>query len=177
MSRLNMKDIPADEIGLMKATHTGLFKKLYNGDNGTIRWLDSGQIIEFTKSTIYTQNGEFEINGSSSQKIWFSQLTAVFVNIKNKNVVLAEITFCDGSSLVMRNLDVTDFWEKVRGRKFRVKASSVYKLNEKANKYKELGSFSNIFNYLNSLLNAKKYDELADSNMIYPGTMYELKEI
>lgn len=82
------------------------------------RWLEDGEIIEFTDVRFTEHNAEFEINHNQDFMIWFSQLDDIYVNPLPENlddfVILSQTwqSFHD---------DPMKFWNYVKGKKFRVK--------------------------------------------------------
>ena len=94
------------------------FQKFYGGRIPEVkRWIDPGEIVEFTDPVFTSRNAEFAINHNEKQKIWFSQLDDIFINPFPKSLNdLTVITW------VFKDLhqDVDGFWGIVKGKKFRV---------------------------------------------------------
>ena len=113
--------ITEEEKERQMALGYGMGKRPYSSTDNIIRWLDNGEIVEFTSPNFIGENVEFEINNNKNHKIWFSQLQGVFMNDKNKNEIFTgNIKLKDGTEELMLTLSSREFYELVKKRKFKV---------------------------------------------------------
>lgn len=90
--------------------------------NNDMRWLDDGQIAQFGNPQFRKANAEFEINGKSYHKIWFSQLSSNGVCEDLQTPLLDEIIFKGQPALHIRELykSAKTFWDAVKNKNFKV---------------------------------------------------------
>lgn len=115
LSRVVSKDVTATGT---KAMLLSSFNRVRSANNSTDRrWLENGEIIEFTNVRFTEYNAEFEINHSVGCKIWFSQLDNIFVNPLPDSFEDFAVL-----SQTWKNFhdDPWKFWDYVKGKKFRV---------------------------------------------------------
>ncbi|MBQ9547049.1 MAG: hypothetical protein IJU90_07170 [Bacteroidales bacterium] len=110
-----------------------LSKKGYSGPN--MYYLNDGQIIEFT-NPIYTsaskRNVMFSINGSERQKIYFSQIFVVIVDIDDNGEVASlrsPLFPVNGAMKKIIEISAEEFVNIVRNKKYRVSCAQSYIVN------------------------------------------------
>jgi hypothetical protein len=89
-----------------------------HGSDG-MRYLNNGEIIQFTKSTNTYSNSEYEINNQSNRKIWYSQLARPFFT-EDLELWFTKIKFKDGTIYLFKDLDSLDLYNLCKGKQFRV---------------------------------------------------------
>lgn len=153
--------------------------KAYSGEDGICRWMEDGDVVEFTAADFKGQyNAEFQINNRGNHKIWFSQLNGVFLNPYDSNdVITPQISFKDGTNQVIRNMLPSGFWNLVRGKKFRASVGYAYPvaLNIWNEKVKELRTIGKIVSYIFDNLDNENYD--AVKGMTKASRSYFLAEV
>ena len=134
------------------------FKEVYNGGD-VCRYLNKGDIIEFTGVKFTFSNAEFEINGDTNRKIWLSQFDDIYLHPYTKECVEGVLTLKDGRELSLFNMRNTAFWSFVKGKKFRVFINNDYPvaINRKSTKVKELKSLDKILDYIFTNLDNENY--------------------
>lgn len=102
------------------------FRSVFKGDPAVKRWIDDGEVVEFTKVNFTSRNAEYEINHNQNHKIWFSQLDDIFINPfaetkENQTVVISLFE-------KMPNLQENpqNFWAYVKNKRFRVSVNTDY---------------------------------------------------
>lgn len=149
------------------------------GQDGICRWLDIGAIVEFTAMEHSGQfNAQYEINGRQDHKIWFSQLSGVYLNPNDLSCVAeSDIFFKDGNEMTIRSLSPMSFWNKVKGKKFRVSVDCDFPIvidvwNEKVRK---LRTMRQVVTYIAENLDKENYE--AVKGMTKKSIMYSLTEV
>lgn len=88
------------------------------------RWLDEGNIISFTSCQMHLDNAEFQINDSKNWAIWFSQLNTPLYkgefDSDFNGLQVCSFLFKNGRYLYPVRSNPTEFWNAVRGKRFKV---------------------------------------------------------
>lgn len=168
-------------LGLRPASSTTTIRVV---DLSTIdtnrRWLDNGDIIEFT-SIIKScgSNAEFAINNDPNHRIWLSQLRGAYLNPNNLDIsIWPDITFKDGTEIIIDyKIGYDRFWAIVKGKKFRVEIEidSLVKINERNEQVRKLGSVDAIVSYIDENLSNHKYSAVI--GMTKKATLYSFIEV
>ncbi len=74
------------------------WNKTIKSSGECIRFLNPGDIIQFTNSVNYSQNSEYEINYNPNWKIWYSQLSDFFFTdeFDLNSIYTPQVQFKDG---------------------------------------------------------------------------------
>lgn len=140
--------------------------KRYTSTDDVIRWLENGEIVEFTNPNYSGKNVEFEINNHQNHKIWLSQLQGVFINHKNRDEIYSGvIKLKDGTEKIMLTLSSIDFYQIVKGRKFKVSVdeNAIYMIDKKDERVISLlkahhGDYFQVVEYIFKKLDTEEYD-------------------
>lgn len=91
--------------------------------DGTRRWLENDQVIEFNAPMFRGLNAEFSIKNQEGQSIWFSQLSKVAMDGDFKTPMYSTIKFKgkEEYNIASKFRNASDFWEAVRDKRFKVK--------------------------------------------------------
>ena len=143
------------------------------------RWFDEGDIIAFTACEMHLNNAEFQINNSSNWIIWFSQLdTPLYNGSYNRN--LEGIQVCsfhlkNGDFLVPIKSNPSDFWNAVKGKRFRVnKVYQCYAPNNDNSEVRRMTILQVYDKVHNTILEGKG---IYIKNMLKPQKCYDFEEV
>ncbi len=143
--------------------HVYLNKPL-SGEDEFIRFFKEGETVEFTSSTNTSCNSEYEINHNSARKIWYSQLSRMFMT-DDLVPFFACIQFKSGEEVEYKDLDSCDLYNKCKGKRFKVQIPGLtYTFNEKS----KIWGDTNIFNkfkmiqYIKDCINRDNIEKLGD---------------
>lgn len=144
------------------------------------RWLDNGEIIEFTSINQTTwDNAEFEINNDSNHKIWLSQLKGAYLNPENLDVCCwPDITLKNGQEVLLDyNIDYRKFWNVVKGKKFRIEIEPSFpvKIDNRNEQVRKLKNVPATINYIIGNLEKQNYE--AVKGMTKKATLYSFIEV
>lgn len=143
------------------------------------RFLEDGEIIEFSSCMRTYNNAEFTINDDVSRKIWYSQLAQPGLRKDFKTVAFAGIQFLDGSVFVIEKMSVDEFVAKVRDKRFKVEeyGNISYTINKQSKtlKNKAIQSIRDAIIFAFECVQSEKYEDLGDS--IKPSNLYNLFEV
>lgn len=168
----------SDEMKRMKALGLGLYKQSQIDAEGIKRWMDDGDVVEFTSPDFTASNAEFWINGLSSQRIWFSQLDGLYVDGETERMRSGIVRLRNGVQRNIWDLQPKSFWDFAKGRKFKVHIDDDFniKLNMKNNKVNSLmQNGQNPFIYIYEQLRAKNYSQI--EGMTNEARCYTLEEV
>lgn len=85
------------------------------------RFIEDGNLVRFTNVRYQGRdNWEFEINDCPDWSIWFSQLNMWHINKEINGFVVPVIRFKSGQVETISDMIVEQFYEKVKGRTFKV---------------------------------------------------------
>lgn len=174
-----------EDRAIMKATHYGLFKERKHPTDDVRRWFNDGEEIEFTGIKLNYSNAEFTINRDPNFKIWFSQLWGYSLlmedfKIDADSLYVPYLLLKGNSSPVdIQSLDVDGFWNKVRGRRFKVTVPDdgvyVY-INLKTEKL-EGTPWGEILDKALDLVRKKDYKTISDLDLLHARPFYNFEEI
>ena len=152
------------------------FRPSYTGGN-ICRYLNEGDVIEFTDVKFTFANAEFGINRDVNHKIWFSQLNSVYLHPHTTECAAGALTLKDGRELSLYNMRSAAFWSLVKGKKFRVLIANDYPIaiDRKNVKVQELKTLPRITDYIFTNLNNENFS--AVEGMTKPATLYSFEEI
>lgn len=150
-------------------TKARLSKSVYNGPN--MYYLENGQIFEFTDpvfSNSYLTNVEFKINGSDSQKIWFSQLDVIIVNLDEEgNVLSFELPKFPVRGIMKEiiKIEAKEFVEIVKNKKYKVNNHQSLILNKKSNTAQQnnINDILGMAIFVVNCINENRIDDLGDT--------------
>lgn len=168
----------SDEIKKMKALGFGLYKQSQRDPDGVKRWMDEGDIVEFSSPDFTTSNAEFRINGLSNQRIWFSQLDGMYVDGETEVMRTGCVRLRNGATKMIWDMSPHSFWELVKNKKFRVSIDDEFniKLNMKNHKVQSLMQNGyNPFKYIYEQLKTKNYSQI--EGMTNEARCYTLTEV
>lgn len=179
-SILNTKGSLLSYKQLRRETALGLHRfKFYDRSDGICRWLNDGEIIEFTAIKVKNNyNAEFEINHDATRQMWLSQFRGIYLNpTKLDHVVVPSHTLNDGTELDFRHMSPMQVWRKISGKRFRVSINVDYPIviDEWNEKVRALSTTSKVVAYLNENLDSENYD--AVHGMTKVARCYELIEV
>lgn len=126
------------------------------------RYLDDGQVVEFTNPIFTSANVVFSINNNENQKIWFSQLDVVIVRINDNGELLGfELPLfpVNGGMEKFFKMDAYEFAKTVKNKKYRVNSYQSIILNRKSETARQK-CFTNLGQY------AKYVEECIQNDMI-----------
>ncbi len=138
------------------------------------RWIDHGEIVEFTDPVFTSRNAEFAINHNEKHKIWFSQLDDIFINPFPE-------TFNDMAIIpgIFKDLhqDVDRFWKIVKGKKFRVSVNQdfSYVINWEHQVCYQFANYGDALKYYFENYKQKHYDSI--NGMLKHSFCYSFEEI
>ena len=179
-SILNSKGSVLTYKQLRRETALGLHRfKSYDWSDGICRWLNDGEIIEFTAIKVKNNyNAEFEINHEATRQMWLSQFRGIYLNPNKLNHgVLPTHTLKDGTELDFYHMSPMQVWRKISGKRFRVSINADYPIviDEWNEKVCVLSTISKVVAYLNENLDSENYD--AVHGMTKVARCYELIEV
>ena len=151
----------AKAIALAKSTRIG------EGWDGEKRFFIAGEIVSFTGCLRTMNNAKFEINNDSNWYIWFSQLNMFFLDEElSTEFHDSTITFLDGTVKEIPDLGPDEFYELVKGKRFRVDIdSSVFgAFNIKSTVWDELPDryYSTAHKFVVKCIENNEYGKLRD---------------
>ena len=153
--------------------------KIHTNCGNTTRWLVNDSEIEFTAVNEQNDfNYEFEINGSSNHLIWFSQISGVHLNPDDVSQFTSPtINWKDGTQTLIIDLFPMEFWQKVKGKRFKVLVESDFPIMiDKWNPMvQELGTIKAVTDYIAENLDNENYD--AVNGMTKAATAYAFVEV
>lgn len=151
-----------------KSTRTDAYYLIANGsrpvinnNDGTIRWLEDNQEIQFINPSFIGKNAEFSILNMPNQKIWFSQLSQRGIGENFSTPLLDEIILKGQpkSFICEKYKNPVEFWDAVRGKRFRVTVlGSGFCVNRNSPLVKEL---------LKPIVTGRHITEKNDDNCIF----------
>jgi len=142
------------------------------------RFMEDGNKVRFTKVVKDAMNNqEYEINDYEDWTIWFSQLSQVHITEDIDDLVVPTITFRDGSKFSLHDMEPWEFYEKVKGKTFRVSTCTTFA----AIKPIPDELVDTIVTYRDALEYAKKCIEGGNlerlGKLLKPASLYYLEEI
>ena len=142
------------------------------------RFMEDGDQIQFTKVINDGMNNqEYEINDYEDWTIWFSQLSQVHITEDIDDLVVPTITFRDGNKFSLHNMEAWEFYEKVKGKTFRVSTCTTFA----AIKPIPYDLVDTIVTYRDALEYAKKCIEGGNleqlGKLLKPASLYYLEEV
>lgn len=147
------------------------------------RFIDEKQVVEFTSqedNLVGKRNYEFYINHDKNWRIWFSQLTAIFISDKSRKFCLSQLQMKNGESFFIKDLSLDAFWNKVKERKFEVKIDNecYYRINQKhaeIKSYLDREDYDGLVNHVHDCLERKEYPKI--EHVSEKGRCYFLIEV
>ena len=137
------------------------------------RFLNEGDIIEFTNVKFTFRNAEFEINHDPNTRIWFSQLTELFFNpfVKDERYY--------GQTWISRyfHMNPNGFWEYVQGKRFKVTIDNTFRyiFDKNHEKYDTFTEYDEMKDYFLTNFHNKNYEAI--KGMLKATPCYALNEI
>ena len=149
--------------------------RVYNSDK--LRYMEDGEIIEFTSPHPTMQNIRFNINNDKSREIWLSQLQGVFIDLHSPNKLFeGEIIFKDGERKGLSDFNNNTFCDAVKGKRFRVEIDTncFLRIDDKNEKVRGKSYFE-VCDYIFMKLDEKDYQSL--KGMTKQAACYSLIEV
>lgn len=146
--------------------------------DGTMRWLDDGQIISFVDPEFIGYNAEFSIKDKTYQKIWFSQLISRGVKEDLQSELLDEIFFKGQNSCYIADQfrNAATFWSAVKDKKFMVEViGKGFILNKNNSIISKIADAKRAFAYIRQ--EVEKGNDTDVSGFLKKKTAYRLIEI
>jgi pyruvate/2-oxoglutarate dehydrogenase complex dihydrolipoamide acyltransferase (E2) component len=85
------------------------------------RFMEDGDQIRFTKVINDGMNNqEYEINDCEDWSMWFSQLSQIHITQDIDDLYASTIKFLDGNKFSIHAMEACEFYEKVKGKTFKV---------------------------------------------------------
>lgn len=144
------------------------------------RYLDNGQVVEFTNPIFTSANVEFSINNNENQKIWFSQFDVVIVRISDKGELLGfELPLfpVNGGKKQLLKMDAYEFAQTVKNKKYRVNTAQSIILNRKSETARQK-CFTNLGEYAKYVEECIQNDKIEDlGDIIKIANTYFFEEI
>lgn len=114
-----------EQIEKAKAIVGAMNKVAKAQDHGGVkRYFQDGDIVCFTDCTLFSDNALFGINDNPQWEIWFSQLNKIFIDDNIEDIRCSLIELLDGNCIGIFELDMSEFYDIVRGKKFQVSIDS-----------------------------------------------------
>lgn len=153
--------------------------------DGSRRWLENEQVVEFTEPMFRGVNAEFSIKNQVGQSIWFSQLSKVAMREDLKTPMHSIIKFKGECEYYIADKfrTASEFWNAVRNKNFKVKVVGIgFAVNTKNPKTKMIMKSAvnakyeqNVFDYVIYCINNGKEHEAI--GLIQEYKIYALIEI
>lgn len=144
------------------------------------RFLDNGQVVEFTDPIFTSANVEFSINNNENQKMWFSQFDVVIVRISDKGELLGfELPLfpVNGGKKQFLKMDAYEFAKTVKNKKNRVNSFQSIILNRKSETARQK-CFTNLGQYAKYVEECIQNDRIGDlGDIIKYANTYSFVEI
>lgn len=162
-----MNDMKKEQIERAKVIAIAKNTRFGEGWDGEKRFFIAGEIVSFTGFSRTKNNAIFEINNDSNWHIWFSQLNMYFLD-DNLSTEFHDgtITFHDGTVKEIPDLNPDEFYELVKGKRFRVEIdSSVFgAFNIKSTVWDELSDryYSTAHRFVVKCIESEDYGKLRD---------------
>ena len=153
-----------------------MHKPVSSGDE-FIRYLKNGEVIEFTGCENSANNSEYIINNNPSRKIWYSQLSQLFL-AEDLMPFHACIILKDGEEIEFKDIDSWDFYKNYKGRRFKVNTyNDGYTINIKSKVWdaKKIYCFDEQYKYVLLCVTNNNYSSIGDA--LKPANAYFLTEI
>jgi hypothetical protein len=183
MSKININDLPLDnqselrEITRRELALGALSKSTYNGDPGVIRYMENGQVVSFDVFCRDSYlNWEFYLNGDKNHRIWFSQLDGVYLFREGNSAYSCRLRLKSsptGEAII--KFSPGEFWEKVRGKQFRVSVTSDMYQIDRWHKKCQGKKYLQLVREICTALDEGRYSDV--EGMTKPKPLYMLTEV
>lgn len=131
--------------------------------DGIQYWLDDGDIASFSLIKRTFDNGLFEINNQNYWRLWWSQISMPMYNGNPDGFFsVSWISFRDGRQKAIPLIELDDFVNQVRGRRFKVTVHSDICLVPNRNniKVQQLYTCGKIYEHVHTRLMSGKFEEV-----------------
>lgn len=142
------------------------------------RFMEDGNKVRFTKVVKDAMNNqEYEINDYEDWTIWFSQLSQVHITEDIDDLVVPTITFRDGSKFSLHDMEPWEFYEKVKGKTFKVSVFPSFAAFKSDSSFwdKPDNTYRDALDYVKNCIENDNLDRLGD--LLRPASLYYLEEI
>ena len=135
------------------------------------RFMEDGDKVRFTKViTDGMNNQEYEINDCEDWSMWFSQLSQIHITQDIDDLCASTIKFLDGNKLSIHAMEACEFYEKVKGKTFKVSVKSDSSFWDKPD-----NTYRDALDYVKNCIDNDNLDRLGD--LLRPALLYYLEEI
>ena len=141
--------------------------------------MSEGDVVSFTDCQMHLYNAEFFINNNKNWRIWFSQLNMFLYNGtfdgSQNGLQVCTFKLKSGNYITPYNMEYADFWEKIKGKRFKVvDVTPCYKPNPN-NSEVRIMTIAQVYQKVhNALINGNGESV---RGMLKPQKCYDLEEI
>lgn len=142
------------------------------------RFMADGDLVRFSKvinDGLYNQ--EYEINDCEDWPIWFSQLSQLHITQDIEDVCASTIKFKDGSRFSIHAMEAWEFFEKVKGKTFKVSVCPSFAAFKSDSSFWDNpdNTYQGALDYAKNCIENENLDRLGD--LLRPAHLYYLEEV
>ena len=142
------------------------------------RFMEDGDKVRFTKViTDGMNNQEYEINDCEDWSMWFSQLSQIHITQDIDDLVAPTIKFLDGNKLSIHAMEAWEFYEKVKGKTFKVSVFPSFAAFRSDSSFWDnpVNTYRDALDYVKNCIENDNLDRLGD--LLRPASLYYLEEV
>ena len=142
------------------------------------RFMEDGDQVRFTKVINDGMNNqEYEINDCDDWSMWFSQLSQIHITQDIDDLVAPTIKFLDGNKLSIHAMEACEFYEKVKGKTFKVSVCPSFAAFKPSPYILEdtYEAYCDVLDDVKNCIENDNLDRLGD--LLRPALLYYLEEI
>lgn len=177
---ININELPSlpgcRAISKREIAMGALSKSIYKGNHSEIRYMDNNAKVSFDVLNMKSDfNWEFYINGDQTHKIWFSQLSGVYMFREGSDLYGGILSLKGKEPKLLALLSPSEFWDNVKGRIFNVSIETDKFIIDFWHPNCQGRSAGSLAKEIDAALNEGRYDYV--KGMTKPKTLYNLTEI
>ena len=142
------------------------------------RFMEDGNQIRFTKVINDGMNNqEYEINDCEDWSMWFSQLSQIHITQNIDDLCASTIKFLDGNKLSIHAMEAWEFYEKVKGKTFKVSVCPSFAAFRSDSSFWDNpdNTYRDVLDDVKNCIENGNLDRLGD--LLRPASLYYLEEI
>ena len=142
------------------------------------RFMEDGDQIRFTKVINDGMNNqEYEINDCEDWSMWFSQLSQIHITQDIDDLCASTIKFLDGNKLSIHAMEAWEFYEKVKGKTFKVSGCPSFAAIKSDSSFWDNpeNTYRDALDYVKNCIENDNLGRLGD--LLRPALLYYLEEI
>lgn len=142
------------------------------------RFMADGNLVRFTEVINDGMgNQEYKINDCEDWSIWFSQLSQLHITQDIDDICASTIKFLDGNRKSIHAMEAWEFYEKVKGKTFKVSVCPSFAAFKPSSYILEdtYKAYCDALDYVKSCIENSNLDRLED--LLRPASLYYLEEV